>query len=353
GSIYLPPPGPPAEDAGGYCGNLVIPVVTERPNLYFVVDASGSMIQPMDVPSRSGYLPSRFEAARGAILDLLRAVGHRVQYGAALFPAEVPDPLDVCPPGEQVFATRPGDEVSHAIAGVDGPTLKILQRTLAARGPSGFTPTAASLAAVRPIVTALPGTSYVFLLTDGAPNCGGAPSCPIEDCIPNIDGSCSPDVNCCDPAAGAGDAVLCLDADATVAQAAALRASGVRTFVIGMPGTREYADRLGDLAEAGGTARAGEPRYYPVQGADDLADTIRTLGLGVAVSCDVELGQAPPDPALVNVYLDTSLVLLDPVDGWIWTSEGSVRLVGEACRHLQAGDAFQVQVVAGCPSVVR
>lgn len=61
----------------------------------------------------------------------------------------------------------------------------------------------------------------------------------------------------------------------------------------------------------------------------------------------------PPDKSLVNVYLDTTLVQLDPVDGWSWVDDTTVELAGEACEKLKSGDVLQVQVVAGCPTSVK
>src|SRR5262245_43139486 len=71
GGFMLPPPGPPLDDAG-LCGRLFIPVVADRPNLYFVVDASGSMDGEMDKPNSDGVIPSRYGAARAAIEDVLK-----------------------------------------------------------------------------------------------------------------------------------------------------------------------------------------------------------------------------------------------------------------------------------------
>src|SRR5438552_2090688 len=84
-----------------------IPVVVDRPNLYFIVDASLSMAGEMNVPNSDNVIPSRYDAARAAIREVLKVVGHRVSFGAALFPAT--DPNASCPPGGEIFPTQPGD----------------------------------------------------------------------------------------------------------------------------------------------------------------------------------------------------------------------------------------------------
>src|SRR5688572_22130036 len=65
-----PEAGPPDPDASWLCGSLVVPYVGERPNLYFIVDASGSMARPVDPPIPR--ISTLYEAARLAISDLLR-----------------------------------------------------------------------------------------------------------------------------------------------------------------------------------------------------------------------------------------------------------------------------------------
>ena len=350
--LQIDDPTAPGEDASGLCGNLIVPIEVDRPNLYFVLDASGSMTDSMSTPDpNTGWLPTRYQAARGAIANVLQAVGHRVRYGAALFPDE-PFSDATCPTGSEVFETTAGDDVSYAVAGEQGPVLKSLLFTLGKRAPEGLTPTSSALAALTPALQDLDGETYVFLLTDGAPNCNVLP-CDAEQCTPNIEGFCPEDTNCCDPLSGYLDSRWCLDADPTIRVVESLNEAGIKTFIIGMPGTDLYATLLDDLAVAGGTARDARPFYYPVESAADLADTLKQLGTEVAVECTLHLEETPPDPALVNVYFDGVVVHRDEDDGWRLASETSVELLGESCRQLKGGDVLQVQVAAGCPSIVR
>jgi hypothetical protein len=343
-------------DAPGICGRTVVPIVVDRPNLYFILDASGSMSLPMRELASHGVIPTRIDAARGAIHDLLMLIGYRVAYGAALFPSEMQTADEKCPPGGEVFSTKPGDDARYAAAGREGPVLEGLRRTLDKRSPSGLTPTARSIESVKSNLLALTGRTYAILLTDGAPNCGAIARCDATACTLNIEGDCpeKAGVSCCDPANGKSYAgTWCLDSDATVNAISDLRVNGIETFVVGMPGTETYTAVLDAFATAGGTAQPTEPYFYPVESAKDLADTLTKIGLSVAISCNIPLAEPAPDPENVNVYFDQTVVPLDETNGWTWTEDGAIEVAGDSCAKLQTGSVIEVQVVAGCPSVTR
>ncbi|HVU03903.1 MAG TPA: vWA domain-containing protein [Polyangiaceae bacterium] len=351
GLLHLPPPTPPSPDAGGLCANDIVPVVVDRPNFYFVVDASGSMGDPMPAGTTQpgASYGDRYSAAREAIRTLLESVGHRVSYGASVFPGQ---PGAGCSGPQEVFSLRPGDPVSYARSGADGLVLQELLRQLLVT-PSGLTPTALALTQVKDTLAGLPGTTYAFLLTDGAPNCNSVDPCDIAHCTPNIENDCPIDGNCCDPGNGVADWDWCLDAAPTIAAVADLRAAGVRTYIIGMPGTGAYVDLMNQMAIAGGVPQDGDVKYYPTASADELSKRLSQIGLAIALSCDIPLKEAPPNPKLVNVFFDQSLLTFGDPDGWEWADATTVRVVGKACDDLKSGQASQVQVVAGCPSVTR
>ncbi|GMV15801.1 MAG: hypothetical protein AMXMBFR56_40250 [Polyangiaceae bacterium] len=346
--------GPPSPDAQGLCGNLVIPVITERPNVYFVVDRSGSMSDPLPKSSYNKYVNARI-----AIGKLLRAIGHRLRYGAAVFP--MPGGTQQgCHAGAEIFPTQDGDPASYAAEGKSGPVLSKLLAVLGGYDPNGGTPTSPTLELLAPTLAALPGKTFVVLATDGAPNCNANATCSPDECMANIEGlyldpstPCAAPINCCDPKLVSNGPELCVDRQATVDVVQKLFDAGIGTYVIGMPGAEPYAKVLNEVATAGGTAKPVEPYYYPVQDQDELTSALKEIGIKVAITCTVDLGTAPPDKSLVNVYLDTTLVQLDPVDGWSWVDDTTVELAGEACEKLKSGDVLQVQVVAGCPTSVK
>jgi hypothetical protein len=347
------PEGPPLPDAPGLCGNEIIEQKVDRPNLYFVLDRSASMSELFEDSSREKYTASRL-----AIRAVLRAIGHRVRYGAAVFPAfEGED--DECRTGEEVFATRPGDPLQYGLNGEDGPVLEELIRVLGTRPPRGGTPTSATLETLTPTLLDLDGTTAVILATDGEPNCNADAVCSGADCPWNLAQStteegqvCGKDVNCCDPDILEEGPRSCLDQAATLAALRDLESANIGSFIIGLPGSEQFAAVLDTMAEAGGTARSGLHSYYPITSATELKDTLLGIGVSVAIGCDIELTQPPPDPDLVNVYFDDRVVGSNPDDGWVLDGEAHLSIRGSACKQLKSGDVFQVQVVAGCPTVV-
>jgi hypothetical protein len=344
--------GPPGADAGGLCGNQFIPTSENRPNVYFVLDRSTTMLEDF-----SGAASSKYQSASDAIASVLRAVGHRIQYGAAVFPSL----NEGCATGLEVFSTRAGDPSTYAAAGRDGPVLQALANTLWRVEPAasgGGTPTAATLTALLPVVSALAGQTFVVLATDGEPNCNADARCTNTDCSLNLrhyalDGiACDASFNCCDPALVLDGQLSCVDGPPTVTAVGALASAGVKTYVIGLPGSEYCANLLDQLAVAGGTASATSPRYVPVSSVDQLSAAVMSIGITLAISCDITLDQTPPDRNLVNVYFDQKLLPSDPDNGWVFGADNLVEIRGLACDQLMSGDVLEVQVVAGCPTVV-
>lgn len=332
------------------CGNQQIPAVSDPPNLYFIVDRSGSMGDPL-----SGSPFSKFENARIAISVMLRAVGHRVRYAAGVYPAYLNQ--DGCAPGMSIFPITAGDSPKYAARGENGPVLIELLDRLGSNPPSGGTPTAATLRELQSEVLGLEGKkTYVVLITDGAPNCNLALRCGVDACIPNIEHftlngvACDDTFNCCSPKTGGGD---CVDAEDSEAAVADYEKAGVDTFVVGMPGSEAYRAMLNRLAVAGNTARTGNTQYYAVSDTDQLTAALRAIGAQVAISCDLPLSATPEDPGLVNVYFDDQVVPKSDVDGWRYLDENTIQFVGTTCDTLTAGNVLNVQVLSGCPSVVR
>ena len=343
--------GPPDAEL---CGNQLIPVVIDRPNLYFVLDRSGSM---GDTQPGSGGL-NKYDSSRVAIADVLRAVGHRVNYGAAVFPGGG-GTIPGCGTGVELFPTQPGDPVTYAEQKKDGPVLVAMLNTLAKLTPQGGTPTSSTLGGLTPTLTALEGKTFVVLATDGGPNCNLGASCGISQCQLNIEGItvngvvCDSTVNCCAPGFNGGGPLNCVDGPVTKAAVTNLANQGIPTYVVGMPGSEVYSSLLDELAVAGLTARATSPSYYAVSDATELSGALKEIGVKVAISCTIELDFEPEDPDLINVYFDKSVLPGDDVDGWKWAGTTTIEIVGPSCDKLKSGDVFQLQVVGGCPTTVR
>jgi hypothetical protein len=402
---------PPPPDAQGLCGNTFLRATSEPPNIYFVIDRSGSMQEIVD-----GRM--KYDAVATASVALVRRLGAQVNVGAAVFPRSPINPDDGCATGDEVLPTRPGDPLQSGACSIDGETTRAFSRAISlpsSEAPIGGTPTAATLSRLLPTLAALSGRTIVILATDGGPNCNPAAVCNANKCIPNIERSplCTVDVNCCSPALAGPTS--CLDDVATLGAVGALARHGIRTYVVGIPGSAPYATLLDELARTGGTARpvgSGGAAYYDVDRLTELDDVLAAIGSTVVLSCHLHLDMAPREMSHVNVYLDRQLVEYGGPDGWVWTNlgdagapdrgdagdgsandgaidggesdgapddvpvaegastpiedaggdatvaEASTRvprqdldLLGGSCERLRSGKVRQVQVVFGCPTV--
>lgn len=332
-----------------FCGETFLHEVVDPPNLYFLVDRSGSMEATMEGGRRTKY-----DTARKVLGTLLQVIGHRVRYGATVFPAET----DECGPGFDVFPPTVGN-LPSCTGELDTVLIDFLNM-FGAFAPGGSTPTSAALTELTPTLEALEGDTYLVLVTDGAPNCNLDARCDADECSLNIESarvggrSCSPDYNCCDEdLVGPNGPGYCVDSDASVRALGRLLDHGIPTFVVGMPGAEPYAAVLSRLAEAGGRPREGDVAYYAVQDEAELQAALYDIGAGVAVRCSIDLESPPDDPNKVNVYFDGEVVPADPEDGWSWNGTARIEVNGEACDRLESGDVIDARAVFGCDTVVR
>jgi hypothetical protein len=340
---------PPASCSADFCGDTFLHEVSDPPHLYFLVDRSGSMAA---FPPNSSL--TKYDMARRVLGDLLKVIGHRVKYGAAIFPARA----DGCGPGHEVFAPEIGG--LPPCTGELDPVLSEFLDAFRFYAPDGATPTSAAIADLRPELEGLGGKTYLVVITDGAPNCNLDASCDETECTPNIEGlrlgkyTCTNGFNCCDPAlVGDGAGGNCVDGDESAHQVALLAEHGIPTYVIGMPGAEPYASVLSRMARAGGTARSGPTEYYAVSDRQELEDALYSIGTGLAIRCSIELDEEPADPGQVNVYFDGELVPADPDDGWSWDGTTRIQVNGAACDELKSGSVIDARAVFGCDTVVR
>ncbi len=341
------------------CGAATVTLDFVRPNLYFAIDASGSMTDGIPLGAgtyTAGTAPgNRYIALSRAIQSLLARIGHRVNYGATLFPTSQGSG---CDGGEEIRELGPADDVSFAVSGQLGPELRSFMFNIERRAPSGGTPVARALSGILPRLSGDAADTHVLLVTDGGPNCNDASNCGPDTCIPKLERQfitdrilCDDSVNCC--SAELYGPSNCLDTAGSLEAVQRLSAAGIGTFVIGIPGSEAYSSVLDQLALAGGAARPDEPHYYRVEDAEELLSTVGALGTTVALSCSIELREPPPDPDLVNLFFDAELVVADAVDGWTFTGDRTVSVHGAACDLLQGGQVLQADVVAGCPIVLK
>lgn len=335
--------GPPPLDAGGLCGNQIHEIITDAPNVYFVFDASGSMSDPV----APGSDVTRYQRVRKAALALVGDLGGLINVGAAVFPYKATNE-EQCAVGAQVMPVAPGDP------GGSGSTTSTFKSKTNVT-PFGGTPTAATLEKLRPGLAALPGRTFVLLVTDGGPNCNADAACGADGCQYNIEGCtgdpcCNPGGNCCAPGQPAGPE-SCLDGDATLAAVEAYEGGGLPLYVIGIPGSEVYANLLAQMAIAAGTSQPATPFYYAVDDLDNLQAVLAKIA-AVAISCIFEVQDPPEVPDQTNVYLDGVVLPADLENGWRWMDPDLTRieLLGDACDRLKGGEVKSVQIASGCPT---
>lgn len=336
-------------------------MITKRPNLYFLLDVSGSMSEPI----ASGRSTTKLAAAKRSILDVANELGHRVNYGLAAFPAEPESGYESCLAGGELFETQPGDPLECGEPN-GGPVLDDFTNTLLRLSAWGGTPLGPTLDAIEADLLLLEGNTSVVLMTDGAPNCNPDASCDVDQCGPNLaaievpSGTCDESYNCCDSSVVVEDDLRylgipeanCLDDDNVIEHLTALHESGIDTYVVGVPGSELFEDVMNTMAAAGGTARQGSTAYYDVADGDELNEALGLIGSEIAQSCELVFEDAPDDPGLINVYFDSELIPADPENGWM-VSGDRVVLVGDACDRVRTGMVAEIGLYAGCATVIR
>jgi hypothetical protein len=148
---------------------------------------------------------------------------------------------------------------------------------------------------------------------------------------------------------------VCLDDVRTVQRVKDLRAAGIKTFVVGIPGATAYADVLDQLAVEGGTATAEtSPRYFEVVDAASLGETLTSITRDLVRTCELSLEAEPPDRTKVNVFIDDEVLPKPGDDGWDYdesTTPPTIVIKGATCEHVKSVGAESVRVEFGCPTV--
>lgn len=316
--------------------------------LQLVVDTSGSMAWP------PGWVPkspddskppgaTKWEITRDALLNAVESL-----------PADVALGVNFYPNVQQAGATCLLNRVAAPIALLAGPGSTARGGWATALGdvdPVGATPThGAYRFGLRQLTeTLLPGNRFLLLITDGTPTCTLGCTC-TEDNLP-------------------------VDPQPLLDEATAALGQGIRTFVIGSPGSEDTREVLSQLARVGGTAKPGcsdaGPAYCHFDMttepnlAGGLARALDEIALDLR-SCEYPIPQPPAgetlDPDRVNVLYTpsggvTETVPRDPSttaceEGWQYTADGqNIMLCGQACAAVQAEPSSNIEVLFGCQTV--
>jgi len=323
----------------GDCGTHVHEVLLDVPNVYFILDRSGSMNMLVN-PNSTAY-----DVVRDAAIDMVTELGALINVGAALFPS--PEDADPCVAGAEQMPVTAGDPPGNYSGGEGPTTTKFRQATKT--DPVGGTPISATLEALVPTLAELPGRTIVMVLTDGGPNCNDQATCEPEECLAYLAGECAPGVNCCAPDDPDYGPQSCLDRSETVSAVESIHDEDIDVYVVGVAGSEYFADVLNEMAEAGGTAQDGSFKYYRVEDFDELGGVFALIA-GDAINCQINLADPPSEEDMTNVYADCEVIEQSQYTGWIWSDSDTIELTGAWCDKLKAGKIGQVRIVTGCPT---
>lgn len=343
-----------ADIKDGECSGLTAEAEPIPPVIELVVDVSQSMGTAAPGEAIGG--KSRWDLARPALLAALDALPDETAVGLQLFPTK-----STSGSMSNLGCVSENGRVPIATLGAAGST----QRAALASAMNGTmlylgTPTHDAyhnaLEEGLRLYTG-PGDKFMLLMTDGAPTqllgCGGI------------------DTMSANPEAAVG-------LEPILAEVTATTATGIRSFVIGSPGSEagnagDMRSFLSEMAQVGGTGPDGclntGPNYCHLdmtQSADfsaALAEGLAAIADQVASTC---VFAAPADKSVdldeISVILESSdgsakLIIEDAEgdcsEGWLWNANGEIELCGLTCAGLETDPGAVVSVSLGCTSIIR
>jgi hypothetical protein len=344
-------------------------------NMLLVIDKSGSMDDQATYKDRTKW-EAMTAALSSALEDTLEDpnISANLAFGLELFPRQ-----DLAGDCQAEDCCAMADTPVNVDVTPASTSVPLVVDALEASTPSGLTPTADALEAALAYYatgqgSTLRGHKYVLLATDGGPNCNDQITCTAAECTQNLDQACgSATENCCDT----GVMYLwCVDHARTVERIGKLADVGVKTIVVGIPGSEAYREWLNAFADAGG-APAPETkgaRFYEVSsaaGLKGLEQTFRQITQHLVHSCEIQLSEQPASYSnwLVNVAIGCTLVpqsidaddddspagsagaRAGAVENWRIdesTSPVTIQLLGDYCQRVERG-VDRVDIIVNCP----
>jgi len=291
-----------APDMNG-CGSVeldpMVNTVVAPGNLLVVFDNSGSMESPWDSTTR-------WQAAGNAVRDAVSSIAEFVTVGAIIFPSGASScNVDPITSSTQIRFV-PG---AAFVAAWDN----FLAKNMA----NGGTPLGEALTVADTSITAanLKGNTRVVVLTDGEPNC---------------------------------------DNSALMTVPPMWLTKGIKTYVVGLPGSESAVTTLDALATAGGTMQHLTPsdsRTLRHQLANILTESVTSA----LPSCSIPLTPPAPNPMDVHVVVTEQGERKDAArdlgkgGGWMIKDDGSqIDLFGPFCDQGIAGAYTRISIEYGC-----
>lgn len=330
---------------GAACAGWSAEPETQPAVLQLVVDTSLSMDEPPNGRAGGGRNddPTKWDITRDALQEVLSALPDELAIGLFFYPNMSTEGSDDPRPVSACVNLDEGIAVQQLSAQHRENLIEIFDDT----EPNGWTPThgAYEHALETSLLPAeFPGQKYLLLITDGVPTL-------THDCQGSSNGGQAAPV----------------DTDPIVEAIADARRAGVRTFLIGSPGSEDGRQWMSLAAIQGATARAGcqvdgTPYcHMDMTTAPDFGAALRA-GLNQVtgeIACTYDLPEPPDgqtiDPNLVNLIVTTStgdsqLVLPDAngdcSEGWQLTGSQVVLCEG-TCSRVQS-DGASLQLLFGC-----
>lgn len=329
--------------------------------LQLVVDVSASMNE--EAP---GSRQSKWEVTRDALRDALEALPGSAAVGVLYYPnlrqvelATEPRPIDAC---VNVDAAIPID-----LLGNQGSSQRrALDRSLDDADTNGYTPTHDAYKyaienSLQPYQSQ--ANKFMLLITDGSPTMA-------LQCIGMNSGGGGGGLG--------GGQVADAPTQPIVDEISKASGAGIRTFVIGSPGSEESSSGMGGdkrpwlskAAEVGGTAAAGCKNEGPnfchldmtqeQDFAQALVDGLASIVGQIIDQCTFTVPEAPMgqtlDPEKTTVVIQTSsgskVVLPDNQgdcsEGWQLSATGQVELCAGSCNEIKGDPSARVQLFFGC-----
>lgn len=312
---------------GDICGRQEVAFQVLAPNMYILLDKSGSMgewgncMDPAVSGCADGCATNQcavmrcceqravwpIDQAKDGLDAMADALAGTVRFGIGVYPLPEGANGDSC---EMTELLGMGD---HDAATIKGSYANVQ--------PAGSTPTGNSLFNINTNGLVNDATDEqdmgrakaVILITDGEPN-------------------------------------VCEEIHPAVAEAAALQMQGISVYVVGFR-SNANEDTLNAIAQAGGTDNPGDPmrRFYVAEDTNQLVDVISQVSSEI-VDCTYVLEPKPEDTNKIWVKLNEEFL---PRAGYTYEPmTGTLQLDPNTCDQLKMLDAStsMVEIVLGCPS---